>query len=303
MQQKVMAAVRELGYQPDLLAQSLRSRKTWSIGFSLSDIANPVFAHMVTGAESRLREDGYSLLLTNSDHNPRLDISNIRLLGQRRVDGLIIAVSREDRFRANQLLKDVGVPIVFLDRDIPSGLSASVVLFDHRRGMKDAAEYLVTLGHKNVGLITGGPRRPARERRAGVEQGLKKQGKNGSNRLQVLDGDFTVEYGTQAMRRFLTMRPPPTAIIAGGNLLMHGALKVLHEQGLKVGRDVSFVGCDDVAIAELHDPQIAVVRRDLRSAGVAAAELMLAVLRGDSQPRQIVLPTEFVPRPSCAPPV
>ncbi len=88
-------------------------------------------------------------------------------------------------------------------------------------------------------------------------------------------------------------------------MLMQGALLALRDAGVEVGRDISFVGCDDVAVAELHQPQIAVVRRESASAGVAAAELLLAEFEpdrdGDEVPRQIILPTEFVARPSCGP--
>ena len=88
-------------------------------------------------------------------------------------------------------------------------------------------------------------------------------------------------------------------------MLMQGALLALRDAGIEVGRDISFVGCDDIALAELHQPQIAVVRRDIAPAGAAAAELLLAELEPKSDddvlPRQIVLPTEFVVRPSCAP--
>ena len=90
-------------------------------------------------------------------------------------------------------------------------------------------------------------------------------------------------------------------MIAGGNQIMIGALRELHERGAELGRDVSFVGCDDVAVAELHRPPIAVVRRDHAELGRAAAGLLLRRMRGDDEPTEIVLPTEFVPRPSCGP--
>ncbi len=96
MRQVVLTAVRDLGYQPDMLAQGLRSGKTYSVGFTVSNIANPVFGEIVTGAEKRLRAAGYSLLLTNSEGNPDLDVEHIQLLERRRVDGLILSLA-EDR--------------------------------------------------------------------------------------------------------------------------------------------------------------------------------------------------------------
>ena len=296
MREAVMAAVTELHYRPNMLARGLRRKKSYSVGYVVSDISNPVLAETVMGTEGRLRAAGYSLLLTNSGSDPQLDVTNIQLLEERRVDGLILSLSREDFPELGVLLDGLEVPFVLVDRDAPSGMLAWQVVFDHRTGMAAAADHLVELGHRHFGIILGGPRRPADQRRRGVEEALAKVRRT---TCQVVDGPFSVEHGAAAMRDLLRADPSPTAVVAGGNLLMHGALRVLHERGREVGRDVSFVGCDDVAIAELHRPRIAVVRRDLRAMGVAAAEMMLEALVGAGPPRQEVLPTEFVAAPSC----
>jgi LacI family transcriptional regulator len=304
MRQVVMAAVMELGYRPDMLAQGLRRGKTYSVGFTLSDIANPVLAEIVTGTEKRLREAGYSLLLTNSEGNPELDVEHISLLERRRVDGLILLLAEENHLETVAALRRVTVPVVLVDRDIPPGVSARCVAFDHAAGMRAATEHLLGLGHREFALITGGPERPARERRQAVEQTLA-AAQDGAH-CAVYEGDFSVEYGRRATAEILRSNPRPTAIIAGGNMLMQGALLGLREAKVEVGADISFVGCDDVAIAELHQPPIAVVRRDIHAGGVAAAELLLGELEpgdgdGENGPQQVVLPTEFVARASCAP--
>jgi LacI family transcriptional regulator len=303
MRQVVMAAVSELGYRPDMLAQGLRRGKTFSVGFTVSDIANPILADLVTGAEKRLRDAGYSLLLTNSEGDPELDVSHISLLERRRVDGLILSLAEEHHPETVATLRTLQVPVVLVDRDVPPGVTARCAAFDHAAGMRAAAEHLLGLGHREFALITGGPERPARERREAVEQALAGVG---GTRCALYEGDFTVEFGRRATTQILAGSPRPTAVIAGGNMLMQGALLELHAAGVELGRDVSFVGCDDVAIAELHQPPVAVVRRDVLSCGVAAAELLLRELEpagGDivDLPREIVLPTEFVARPSAGP--
>jgi LacI family transcriptional regulator len=308
MRKIVMEAVSELGYQPDMLAQGLRRGRTFSVGFTVSDIANSVLAQIVTGAEKRLRASGYSLLLTNSEGRPELDVEHILLLERRRVDGLILSLAEEHHEGTIDTLRTLETPAVFVDRDVPPGLNASCAAFDHASGMQDATEHLLALGHRDVALIIGGPARPARERRRGVEDTLAAAGAT----CTVYEGEFSVEDGRRMTTEILARRPRPTAIIAGGNMLMQGALLTLREAGVEVGRDISFVGCDDVAVAEIHQPQIAVVRRDIPAVGNAAAELLLARLepadgdRGrteaaESEQRQVILPTEFVVRPSCAP--
>jgi LacI family transcriptional regulator len=303
MRARVMAAVEELGYQPDMLAQGLRSGRTYSVGFALSNISNPVLAQFVTGAERRLRERGYSLLLTNSEGSPELDADQILLLGRRRVDGLILSLAEEHHARTVDVLRQVRTPIVLLDRDVPPGVHASCVAFDHHAGMGLAVEHLLKLGHRTFALIIGGPDRPARERQLSIEETLQRA--NVGATLTVHPGEFSVESGRQTTLDLLARRPRPTAMIAGGNMLMHGALQAFRDTGVEVGRDVSFVGCDDVAVAELHKPQIAVVKRDLGAAGEKAAELLLAELESDEDgmnSQRVELPSEFVARASCGPP-
>lgn len=303
MRDRVVQAARDLGYQPDLLAQGLRSGRTRSVGFTVSDIANPILAEIVTGAEKRLREAGYSLLLTNSEGNPDLDVEHISLLERRRVDGLLLSLAEENHSATVSVLREVAVPIVLVDRDVPKGVRASQAVFDHFSGMQAATAHLLELGHRRFALITGGPERPSRERRRAVEETLASAG--GGAQCTVLSGEFSVERGRHTTAAILSMNPRPTVIVAGGNMLMQGALLALRAAGVEVGRDISFVGCDDIAIAEIHQPPIAVVRRDVPAVGIAAAELLLSALNADDsegwETAQVVLPTEFVPRASCAP--
>jgi LacI family transcriptional regulator len=300
MRQRVMTAVDELGYQPDLLAQGLRSRTTYSVGFVVANIANPVLAGAIRGAERRLRAAGYSLLLTDSEGSPVLDAAQIELLQRRRVDGLLLSLSDEQDTQTAAAIRALDEPIVLMDRDLPPGISAPRALFDHRKGMRQAARHLLELGHRDVALIIGGPFRPAHERRAGLEATLRR----GGARCAVFEGEFSVKHGYATTVEILNRVPRPTAIVAGGNMLMHGALRALVEADVQLGQDISFVGCDDTAVAEFHRPAIAVVHRDVEAIGEAGAELLLDALdeRRDRKMKDVTLPTKFIDRPSCAPP-
>ena len=300
MTEKVMRAVEELDYQPDMLAQSLRRRETRSVGFVVGDISNPLIAEIVTGVESTLHTNGYSMLLTNSLGDPLLEAAHIALLSNRRVDGLVISVLDESHPEVLGRLRELDIPVVVLDRNLPAEIPVSRVLSDHRSGMKAAGLHLLNLGHRRMGLIAGAAVRPSVERRAGLEEAFTERGLPATYTAD--EGVFSVEHGAAAMRRMLDLPVPPTAVIAGGNQLMLGALRVVSERGLTLGRDLSFVGCDDVAITDLFQPAVAVVRRDNLAMGRTAAELLLARLRDDAPPSDVVLPTEFVARPSCGPP-
>jgi LacI family transcriptional regulator len=274
MQSRVLAAVSELGYQPDLLAQSLRRQETMTIGFAVGDISNQLFAEIVASAEA-----------------------HIRLLAQRRVDGIILSVSDERNAETLAALERLDVPVVILDRDVPVE-GAVNVLTDHRRGMRQAVAHLLDLGHRDIAMINGQGMRPVRERRAALEACYAERGLPETYRF--VDGTFSVDFGERAAGDLLSLPNPPTAIIAGGNQLMLGSLKVLHARGVKLGRDVSFVGCDDIPVSELYEPPIAVVRRDTAAIGRSAAELMLALLAGEPV-QDVTLPSEFVARASCGP--
>jgi LacI family transcriptional regulator len=241
---------------------------------------------------------GYSLLVTDSEGDPALDRAHIEVLQQRRVYGLLLSLSDERHPEIVKTLKALEIPFVLVDRYQPRGLKSPEVHFDHRRGMRAAAEHLWGLGHRRVALIVGGPRRPADERLKGVQEVFA-----GDGQLSIHAGPYTIEHGTQAAAAALGAADPPTAIIAAANLFMHGALRTLRDRGLVLGRDISFVGCDDVAVAEFHDPPIALVRRNTRQIGEVAARVLLAELgAGPRVPNaELVLPSEFVARPSCGP--
>lgn len=302
MRDAVNNAVRDLGYRPNALARGLRQQRSMSVGFAVTDIANPIFADVVKGAERTLRAAGYSLLLTNSEGDPDLDAANITLLEDRQVDGLLLSLTLEDHPDVVKALKACKLPMVLLDRDRPPGVPAMSACFDHRGGMREAVDHLLDLGHRDFALIVGGPALPARDRRQAVEETLWARG----GRCLVIEGGFGVEGGYRGTMDVLARSPRPTALIAAGNTLMVGALRALHEQQVEIGKDMSFVGCDNVAIAELHQPPIAVTYRDPGSLGELGARMLLGALADKDAATELlaseVLPTGFLRRASCGPP-
>jgi LacI family transcriptional regulator len=175
------------------------------------------------------------------------------------------------------------------------------VLSDHRSGMTSAARHLLELGHRRIALIGGQDVRPTRARREAVESVYSEQGEDRGG-LIIREGVFSVEHGAAATREVLELADPPTALIAGSNQIMIGALQVINDRGIELGRELSFVGCDDVAIATLYRPHISVVDRDRVAIGQTAAELLLTHVRDpDALPREVLLPTRYIARESCGP--
>lgn len=299
MRERVLAAVAQLEYEPDFLAQSLRRGATLSVGYVVGDISNPLMATITSGAESVLRSAGYSMLLMNSENDPELDAAHIRFFQTRRVDGMILSLASERHQPTLDILIQVDVPIIMIDRDVDADVDASIVRNDHRAGMRSAVGHLLDLGHRRVAMITGAlDLWPVRERIAGMAEAVTARGI--PDETMRLVGSLSAEHGERSTEQILAMEPRPTAIIAGGNQVLAGCIRALVRHGIRVPDDISLVTCDEVDLSELHSPPIASVARDTLLLGRTAAELLLERL-GGGEPRVVLLPTTFNARPSCGP--
>lgn len=299
MRERVLDAVNQLEYEPDFLAQSLRRGATLSVGYVVGDISNPLIATITSGAESVLRQAGYSMLLMNSENDPELDAAHIRFFQARRVDGMILSLASERQQETLDVLAQVDVPVIMVDRDVDAQLDASIVRNDHKAGMRAAVDHLLDLGHRRIALITGGlDLWPVRERIAGVTEAVIARGV--PDETISLVGSLSAEHGERSTEQVLAMGPRPTAIIAGGNQVLAGCIRSLHRHGIRIPDDISLVTCDEVDLSELHSPPIASIARDTLRLGNTAAELLLERIAG-GEPRTVLLPTTFNPRPSCGP--
>jgi LacI family transcriptional regulator len=295
----VLAAVQQLEYEPDFLAQSLRRGATLSVGYVVGDISNPLIATITSGAESMLRAAGYSMLLMNSENDPELDAAHIRFFQARRVDGMILSLASERRQTTLDVLAQVDVPIILIDRDVSGDLRASIVRNDHREGMRAAIGHLLDLGHRRIALITGTlDLWPVRERIAGMADAVAARGR--PDETISLVGSLSAEHGERSTEQLLAMHPRPTAIVAGGNQVLAGCVRALSRHNVRIPEDMSLITCDEVDLSELHSPPIASVSRDTLLLGRTAAELLLERLNG-GEPRTVLLPTTFTPRPSSGP--
>ncbi|GIF74431.1 LacI family DNA-binding transcriptional regulator [Asanoa siamensis] len=296
MRNRVLDAVSALGYEPDMLAQSLRRGATMSIGFIVSDISNPLFAEIALAAETRLQDRGFSLLITNAFRDPSTEADRIRMLSRRRVDGMLISVSDEGHPGITEALSSLKLRVVLIDRELPAVRSA--VLSDHARGIGEAVAHLISLGHQRIALINGSAAvRPSRERQQALRRACRGSGVNAT----VRHGTFSPEHGYKSTMELLSGKEPPTAIIAGSNQILVGVLHAARELGVHVPHDVSLVTCDDLTLAGFLTPALATISRDTAAIGRAAAGLLLDLIDGQP-PRIEVLPTGFRPAGSCAPP-
>lgn len=296
MRAKVEEAAQALGYEPDLLAQSLRSGATRTIGFIIRDIANPLFAVVARACEQELRRNGYSLILMNSDGSVETESKNFALLRRRRVDGVIASLVAEDSPYVKKTILSLRAPLVLLDRDV-KGLNASAVITDHSIGVKAATKHLIESGHRDIAFISGAANvYTTRNRIKGFGEAFAEAGLPLPEKLIALGG-FDAEYALIHARHFLLKNPRPTAFVAGGIGSTAGVVRAFNEMNLKIGKDIALVALDEWPLFDVFATEISSVYRDPEAIGSEAAHLILEVLNGN-EPRESVIDTKFTARAS-----
>jgi LacI family transcriptional regulator, galactose operon repressor len=297
MRTRVMAVVDELGYEPNLLAASLRRGATMTVALAVGDVSDPAEAGVALGAESRLREAGYTMLLTSSEGSSELEARQISVFRRRRVDGLLLALCDESGPGTLEEIERLTAPCVLIDRELGGAPGASAVLCDHAAGIAAAAGHLHGLGHRRIALIAGSTGvRPGRERTRAFADACAGLGVE----AVVESGALDARLGHDAAVRALARSPRPTAIVSGSPAILAGVLGAVREHGLRIPADVSLVTCDHVPMLELVDPQVAVVTRDPIAIGREAARMLLGRIAGDP-PATARIPTQFDARASCGP--
>jgi LacI family transcriptional regulator len=299
MRTRVRSAARELGYEPDLLAQALRRGSTRTVGFVLRDISNPLFANIARRCEQELRRAGYSMILMNSDGVVEAEAVNLTLMRRRRVDGVIVSLVSETSTATREALAALHVPVVLLDREV-EGLRSGAVLCDHYTGVRRATEELLMRGHRRVALVTGPlDVRTSRERLRAYGDAYLAAGLEVDDDL-VLTGGFDMEYAKAEVIRLFSRQAEPTALLAGGVPATAGALRALRQLRRQPGQEVALVALDEWPMFDVFTPDLASVARDSDEMGTASARLLLDMLEG-AVPRTVTIDTTFNPRASMRP--
>ncbi len=296
---KVEAAIAALDYVPSAVARSLKAKTTATIGLLVPNSLNPYFAELARGIEDYCERNNYCVILCNSDDNPDKQRSYLRVLLEKRVDGLIVASTGGDEsFAAG--LSAVRTPMVIVDRGVV-GLETDMVRIDHEEGAYLATRHLLGLGHRAIAFI-GGPDNTsvAQLRLAGHLRALR-QAKIKVPAKWLLSSDFTSTGGYQAAARLLDSERP-SAIFAGNDLLGIGVLRAAAERNIRVPDELSVIGFDDIQMSRYVYPALTTVGQSILHLGETAAELLLRRIATPHVPidQRIVVPS-IVLRESTAP--
>jgi LacI family transcriptional regulator len=302
IRQRVDLAIDTLGYSPNTIAQSMRSRTTQTIGCIIREISIPPLAAFVRAAHDVLHEAGYALVLTNSEGNAERERELLKRLNRRQTDGILLGQYSPLTDEFDGFLRSLNMPIVLVDRDRPTW--ADSVAADHFHSAKRIADHLLSLGHRRIAVITGPEDLfPGGERLRGYRAAHQERGIAIDPQL-VSDTSFLAKSGFSFMSGLLGQRDRPTAVIAGGIDMLDGVLRAIRARGLRIPDDISVVGAGDSSLTELHTPPISVSHWSQTEIGRIAAEMLLDRITGraEGEARHVLVPTEFVLRESTAPP-
>jgi LacI family transcriptional regulator len=297
LKERVLAAVRLLGYHPNSQARSLRTRATTVLGVIISDITNPFFTAMVRGVEDVASGAGYSVVLANADEDVRKEQRYLEVAAAEQMAGVLLSPASATDTRVDVLIER-GIPVVTIDRRLKTADVDWVVVNNHRAA-KEATLHLAAQGCRRIGFIAGrlGTTTGA-SRLAGYRSGLKEAGLPASREL-VVSGEFRIDGGREATERLLALPGRPDGLFVSNNLMTIGAVDALDRAGVRFPRDIALVGFDDMMPALGLRSQITAVSQPTYEIGRQAAELLLCRVNGETFPkRHITLPAELMVRES-----
>jgi len=290
---RVLAILADTGFQPSAMARGLKTGRSRSVGLIVPDVTNPFHPLLVSGAEQALSAAGYSLFLCNTGSDPAKQGDYIRVLIDKRVDGVILdSVGLRAEEQARWLERE-GVPLVLLDCEIGERAERYGVFLDNRHGVREAMAFLFRRPDRRLVFISG-PDNVSQsvERRETVEAFKRERGLD-DNRLIILDGDFTLGCGYELIAG-LTLQCPRqepffNAVFAANDMMAFGAIRALRHADVSVPSEVEVIGYDDIPFARLLDPPLSTVAQPAREMGAASAELLLRLIAGEAPRRKPVV--------------
>lgn len=297
--QKVLEAAERLGYRPNQLAKAMKSGLTHTLGVVLPDVANPFFSAVLRGFTDAARSAGFEVLVSNTDNDPEIESSSIELLAEKRVDGIAIAPVLQRDPQAIARIAAEGIPVVLLDRRLPTLAALPLVSADHADATAQAVRALIDNGHTRIALLTEatqsldelraiaeGPDdeyfallRPSAQRVIGYLRALAAAEIPADEHL-LLRSAYSVDDAQRAVEAFLDSGVTATALHSTDAALTSGAYRALTARDIAVPQDLAFIGFDDQDWTTLVRPAVSVIDQPRQRLGATAATTLIGAIRG-----------------------
>ena len=300
--EKVLNAFEKYNYVYNAIAGGLTKKRSATLGLIIPTITNPVFAIFTKGIQDVARNRGYSILLGNTDYSYDEELKLVTLFHEKRVDGIIFTGAPGNE-KSIEFMKRLKIPYL-ISWEVVEDKGTCFVTFDNVKSGCVVTDYLISLGHRRIAMLAGrfGETGRAHKRWLGYRQSLERHGIPYDERL-VIENEYTIIAGKEAMARLLGIPDSPTAVFCGNDILAFGAMAAVKEAGCRVGADVSIVGFDDLEASEVTDPPLTTVRVPGYKMGTLGAETLIGLIDGEiKDPHQYVLETSLIIRGSTGNP-
>lgn len=291
---KVYAAIEKVGYRPNMMARNFRAVRAYSIVVLVPNLSNLFFATVIRGIEDAAQQKGYGVLLGDTRDSHDREQEYTRLVETRQADGIL---QLRPHTPGKSLEPDSGMPMVSAcgceNTPYPS------VRIDNTGAAREIVDYLITQGHRRIGVLAGLPDNPhSNDRLRGYRQSLEDAGVPFDPDLLV-NGDFTMGSGQMAASHFARMKDRPTAVFSMNDEMAIGCIQGLKSAGIRVPEEMSITGFDDIEFARYSDPPLTTIAQPAEELGRASFNTLLELIEGkELQQTETVLPYEFVVRKS-----
>jgi LacI family transcriptional regulator len=310
VRKRVLDAIRELDYRPNLIARSLKTKRTYTLGIVVPDITIPFFPKVIRGAEAAARKRGYFLIVLDSEGNHEREKDMLALLWAQHVEGILLIAADGHRWSAPSFASiTAGVPVVCLDR-VPDGIDADSVCVDDQKAAEMGISHLLELGHRDIALITGPlSLRNEQERLKGSRRALAEAGVTLANSRIWECGFDQREVNRVCQTELLRPKGRPSAAFCTNGATGLAALRSIYSSGLSVPRDLAFVTFDEVMSEEFFQPAITSLVQPTAELGATAVDVLVKRIGASGTPRRRVrIPATLtirtssgLPRPALEP--
>ncbi|MFC0560377.1 LacI family DNA-binding transcriptional regulator [Halalkalibacter alkalisediminis] len=279
--ERIEKAIEELGYQPNIIARSLKQKSTSTIGVIVANILHAFSTQVIRAIEDHCHESDFHIIVCNADDNPEKEKKYIEMLLAKQVDGLIIFPTGGNVELYKRLLK-ANYPIVFLDRMV-EGVNIPSIMLDNEKASSLAVAHFIEMGYERIGMITTSTSLNVVTRIERVN-GFKKT--LNANQLPMTEDyikSLEVKEIQNSLENMLKQAHPPQALLAGNDLVLMEILKFVKAHSIRIPTDLAIIGIDDVGFAELYNPALTTVAQPTYEMGKQAAELILLKIQGKNE--------------------
>ena len=294
---RVLQAIQELDYQPNILARQLRTLETKTVIVVVPDISNPFFSKVLRGIEHVAILNGYQVLLGDVSKDLEGGNGYLNILRQKKADGMVFLTASINSKLFEEMAREY--PVVLACEYI-DGSNIPTVSIDNVSAARKATEFLIQLGHSRVAFISG-PLNSVlgKDRLKGYYQAVAKNNLM-LDPVLVQEGDFSYESGFNAMKKLLALNHFPTGVFAANDEMAFGAINAIKSKQLNVPSDISVIGFDDIKFSEIFEPALTTISQPAFEIGNIAMELLISLMNNQQVSKnQYILEDQLIVRNSC----